>query len=136
MGKTFCEYWESNSRRPAFGVCSPIEADEMIDVISSNLQPIANLCQTYGVARLEVFGSAATGAFDPDHSDIDLIVTFADESPGLARRFVGFAESLEALLGRRVDLLIDKPFKNPYFRSSVNRSRTTIYARTDGEAAA
>lgn len=108
----------------------------MIDLISNNLQPIATICQTYGVAKLEVFGSAATGGFDRARSDIDLIVTFADESPGLARRFVDLAESLEALFGRRVDLVIDKPFKNPYFRSSVNRSRTTIYAGTDSEAAA
>jgi predicted nucleotidyltransferase len=114
----------------------PIEADEMIDLITSNLQSIANLCQTHGVAKLEVFGSAATDRFNPERSDIDLIVTFADESPGLARRFVDFAESLESLLGRRVDLLIDKPFKNPYFRSSVNRSRVTIYAGADSKAAA
>ena len=108
----------------------------MIDLISKNLQPISTLCQTYGVAKLEVFGSAATGEFDRERSDIDLIVTFADESPGLARRFVSLAESLEALFGRRVDLVIDKPFRNPYFRSSVNRTRTTIYAGTDSEAAA
>jgi predicted nucleotidyltransferase len=114
----------------------PFEADEMIDLISHNLQPISTLCQTYGVAKLEVFGSAATGRFDRERSDIDLIVTFADESPGLARRFVDLAESLETLFGRRVDLVIDKPFKKPYFRSSVNRSRTTIYAGTDSEAAA
>jgi predicted nucleotidyltransferase len=113
-----------------------IEATGMIDLITNNAKSISTLCQTYGVAKLEVFGSAATGMFDPEQSDIDLIVTFADESPGLARRFVDFAEALETLLGRRVDLLIDKPFKNPYFRSSVNRSRATIYAGTDGEAAA
>ena len=57
---------------------------------------IADLCQTYGVQKLEVFGSAATGAFDSERSDIVLIVDFADESPGLARRFVAFAEALEA----------------------------------------
>ncbi|MCO5221417.1 MAG: nucleotidyltransferase domain-containing protein [Thermomicrobiales bacterium] len=108
----------------------------MIDLIERNLPSISTLCQRYGVEKLDVFGSAATGAFDPERSDIDLIVTFADESPGLARRFVDFAEALESLFGRRVDLLIDKPFKNPYFRSSISRSRVTIYARTDGEAAA
>lgn len=108
----------------------------MIDLITNNLPAITTLCQNFGVAKLEVFGSAATGMFDLERSDIDLIVTFADESPGLARRFVDFAEALESLFGRRVDLLIDKPFKNPYFRSSVNKSRVTIYARTDSEAAA
>ncbi len=115
---------------------APTEVIEMIALITSNLVSIAEICQTYGVEKLEVFGSAATDTFDPERSDIDLIVAFADESPGLARRFVDFAEALEALLGRRVDLLIDKPFENPYFRSNVNRSRTTIYARTDSEAAA
>jgi len=114
----------------------PIEAYDMIDLITCNLQSISTLCQSYRVAKLDVFGSAATGSFDPERSDVDLIVTFADESPGLARRFVDFAEALESLLGRRVDLLIDKPFKNPYFRSSVNRSRVTIYGRTDSKAAA
>ena len=108
----------------------------MIDLLTRNLQSISTLCQTYGVGKLEVFDSAATGTFDPERSDIDLIVTFADESPGLARRFVDFADALESLLGRRVDLLIDKPFRNPYVRSSVNRTRVTIYARADGEAAA
>ncbi len=108
----------------------------MIDLLTRNIQSISTLCQTYGVGKLEVFGSAATGSFDPDRSDIDLIATFSDESPGLARRFVGFSEELEALLGRPVDLLIDKPFKNPYFRASVNKTRVTIYARADSEAAA
>lgn len=108
----------------------------MIDLIIDNRTRIAGLCQAYGVRRLEVFGSAATDTFDPDRSDIDLIVDFADESPGLARRFVAFAEALEALFERRVDLIVDKPFKNPYFRASVDRTRTTIYARADREAAA
>jgi predicted nucleotidyltransferase len=114
----------------------PIEEDEMIDLITNNRQAIFTLCQTSGVAKLEAIGSAATGTFDPERSDIDLIVTFSDESPGLARRFVDFSEDLETLFGRRVDLLIDKPFKNPYFLSSVNKTRVTIYARVDSEAAA
>lgn len=108
----------------------------MIEIITNNQVRIADLSRTYGVAKLEVFGSAVTGKFDPHRSDIDLIVDFADESPGLARRFVNFAEALEAMLGYWVDLLIAKPFKNPYFRSNVNKTRMTIYARADSEAAA
>lgn len=34
------------------------------------------ICQQYHVAKLYVFGSATTHAFQPDHSDIDLIVQF------------------------------------------------------------
>jgi predicted nucleotidyltransferase len=29
------------------------------------------LCRRYGVRRLELFGSATTGAFDPQRSDVD-----------------------------------------------------------------
>lgn len=112
------------------------EDSAMIELIADNRVQIAELCRVYGVRKLEVFGSTATGAFDPDRSDIDLIVHFADESPELARRYVAFAEALEALFGRRGDLIIDKPFKNPYFRASVDRTRTTIYTRADREAAA
>lgn len=108
----------------------------MIEIITNNQIRIADLCRTYGVRKLEVFGSAVTGGFDPARSDIDLIVDFADESPGLARRFVSLAEELDALFGRRVDLIVDKPFSNPYFRASVDRTWVTISARTGREAAA
>lgn len=106
----------------------------MSDLLLDNREKIAELCRVYGVRRLEVFGSAATGTFDEERSDIDLIVDFADETPGLARRFVALAEELEALFGRKVDVLVDKSFRNPYFRASVNRSRTVVYAETNSEA--
>jgi predicted nucleotidyltransferase len=32
---------------------------------------IAELCRQYGVSRLEVFGSAVDGRFNPDLSDVD-----------------------------------------------------------------
>ena len=41
---------------------------------------IVRLCEAHGVARLEVFGSAADGRFDPARSDFDFIVTFAGMS--------------------------------------------------------
>ena len=65
------------------------------------------LCVRYDVERLEVFGSAARGAdVDPASSDADFLVTFKPESrlPPL-EQYLGFAEALEALLGRPVDLV-------------------------------
>ena len=108
----------------------------MIDVIADNLEAIAELCRKYGVLQLEVFGSAATGEFDPDTSDIDLIYEFDDTSRDLVDRFLGFADDLEALFGRRVDLIPNRTFENPYFRYSVNKSRVTIYERKGRKAAA
>jgi predicted nucleotidyltransferase len=42
------------------------------------------LCRTYGVERLELFGSVTSEAFDAATSDLDVIVQFADTSPGYA----------------------------------------------------
>jgi predicted nucleotidyltransferase len=70
-------------------------------------EALAALCRTYGVTRLEVFGSAARGAdFDPARSDMDFLVTFA-LSPVAddVRRHLDLANALESLLGRSVDLV-------------------------------
>ena len=48
----------------------------MIADIADNLDAIRALCREYGVARLELFGSAATDAFDPVRSDIDLLIEY------------------------------------------------------------
>lgn len=73
--------------------------------IKSKSDQIAKLCQSHGVVRLEVFGSAATGAgFAPERSDADFLVTFAPGGGGLIE-FAEFKDALSALLGRSVDLV-------------------------------
>jgi uncharacterized protein len=52
----------------------------MISLIEDHLEEIVALCREYGVARLEVFGSAATGAFDPGRSDVDFLVEYAPDT--------------------------------------------------------
>jgi len=64
---------------------------------------IAGLCRTYGVERLEAFGSAVTEEFDDEASDLDFVVRFADRSSGYADRYLDFAQALEELFGRDVD---------------------------------
>ena len=44
------------------------------ELLQANLQPLRELCERYGVQKLELFGSAARGEFDPAHSDLDFIV--------------------------------------------------------------
>lgn len=75
--------------------------------IAAHLTDLAGLCRRYGVARLEVFGSAARGSdFDPQRSDADFLVTFGkDVATSSLDQFFGFAEALEGLLGRKVDLV-------------------------------
>ncbi len=70
---------------------------------------IAALCRRFGVTRLEVFGSAARGEdFDPQRSDVDLLVQFTPEARFDFANFADLKDALEALFGRRVDL-IDRP---------------------------
>jgi predicted nucleotidyltransferase len=97
--------------------------------IAEKREALAALCRRYGVKRLEVFGSAARGVdFDPKKSDFDFLVEFeqpTDLSP--FKQFFGFAEALEELLGRRVDLVESSAIQNPYLRASINRSRELVY---------
>jgi len=115
-------------------LCSPKGKSQgyaaMHSEIIAKRDAIADLCRHYGVARLEIFGSAARGAdFDPVRSDADFIVEFAPATGVSAlRQFFGFAEDLERLLGRPVDLVESGAIRNPYMRAGINRSRELVYA--------
>lgn len=103
----------------------------IIPLIAEHADEIAELCRRYQVRKLDVFGSAANGEFDPETSDIDLLVTYepgADLGPW-ACRYVELHDELERLLGRSVDLVFDKEFRNPYFREAVEESRAPLYPR-------
>lgn len=109
----------------------------MIDLIADHRAEIEALCRQYGVLRLDLFGSAATGAFNEATSDLDFIATFADtRKPGYADRFLDFADALETLFGRRVDLVTDRSIQNPYFQEEVDATRRPIYRVRDASAAA
>jgi predicted nucleotidyltransferase len=113
------------------------KARRMNGLIEKHHDAIRTLCKQYGVRRLDLFGSATTGAFDPARSDLDFVATFADTNlPGLADRYLGFAEALEALFNRSVDVITERSIRNPYFRQAVDASRETIYDERDAPAAA
>jgi len=99
----------------------------MIALVTDKRAEVAALCERYGVRQLDLFGSATTGAFDPATSDLDFIMDFIDYGPGVASRFIGFGDALEALFGRRVDVITEPTRRNPYFWAAVNESRQVIY---------
>ena len=100
----------------------------MIALVEQKKQSIADLCQRHEVRRLDLFGSAARGGFQPEHSDLDFIVQFTRTGyAGYADAFLDFADALENLLGRKVDLLTERMIRNPYFRATVEATRQTVY---------
>ncbi len=101
----------------------------MIPDIAERADAIRHLCRKHGVRRLDLFGSAAAGAFDPDDSDLDFLVEFGQVSPGsYADAYFGLLEGLEELFGRPVDLVVDSAIRNPYFRQAVEQTRSALYA--------
>ena len=69
------------------------------------------LADRYHVETMAIFGSVTRGDARED-SDIDILVDF-DEPIGLD--FVQLAEDLEAILGRRVDLVSRNAIKPRYW---------------------
>jgi predicted nucleotidyltransferase len=94
-------------------------------MVSTNLQPripidreaLSRFCEKWGIVRLELFGSVLRDDFGPE-SDVDVLITL---EPG--REFetgfelVEMQWELEALFGRKVDVLT---------RRSVERSYNTV----------
>lgn len=108
----------------------------MIALVTDKKDEIAGLCRSFGVYRLDLFGSAATGEFKEETSDLDFIVNFWDRSPGYATRYLSFADALEALFGREVDLVTEASIQNPYLRQMVDSQRENVFEDPNCEEAA
>ena len=79
------------------------------------------LAEMYGVKKIGLFGSYANGTHT-EASDIDIIVEF--ETP-LGFKFMEFADYLEELLGKRVDVLTLgglQGIRIPYVSQSIRES--------------
>lgn len=101
----------------------------MIPIVEERADELKRLCLTYGVRRLDLFGSASTGRYDPDKSDLDFLVEFQPAAfEDYADAYFGLLEDLGELFGRPVDLVVESAIKNPYFLQSVQQTRTPIYA--------
>ena len=100
----------------------------MVAIIDKRINELTNLCRKHRVRRLEVFGSAADGTFDPERSDIDFLVDFLPFKPGTAfDTYFGLLEDLKALFERKIDLVDPESIRNPFVLRRVNESRRLIY---------
>ena len=98
-------------------------------LVGQRRDELAALCRRYSVRRLELFGSTAAGDDEPDKSDLDFLVEFGVLPPaGYADTYFGLLEELERLFARPVDLVVASTIRNPYFRASVERTKTLLYA--------
>lgn len=109
----------------------------MIELVEQKRRELLELCRKFQVERLDLFGSAVTGSFQTQSSDLDFIVSFGSPTPGTyLDLYLDFAEALEHLFQHSVDVLTEKSIRNPYFRRRVELTRQTLYERRNEEAAA
>ncbi|HTW78992.1 MAG TPA: nucleotidyltransferase domain-containing protein [Terracidiphilus sp.] len=98
-------------------------------LITARQTELARLCREFHIRRLELFGSALMGAFDPEHSDLDFLVEFSPLDPSeYAAAYFGFKEAVEKLFGRPADLVIPSAIRNPYFREAIQNTKALLYA--------
>lgn len=103
----------------------------MHPLIDAHRQEIIELARRHGVHRLEVFGSILRDDFDESSSDVDIVVEFEPRTGGGGlRQYFDFKAKLEALLGRRVDLVELSAMENTRLKRIIERSKFPIYAAT------
>ena len=102
----------------------------MVDVLQDKREAIAELCARYGVARLDVFGSALRDDFRPGESDVDLLVEFGPQErlrPGRRllrpprRRFAPCSAP-------RSTWSWPTPSRNRYIAREIERTKQLLYA--------
>ena len=101
----------------------------MIQAVTERTVELTEVCKLHHVARLDVYGDAATATSLPPKDSLTFVVELQPLPPGdYADAYFGLLESLEQLFGRPVQLATDSAIKNPYFRQIVEDSRVNIYA--------
>jgi predicted nucleotidyltransferase len=97
-------------------------------IIESHRVELAALSRQFHVRRLDVFGSAVTGRFDPDRSDLDFLVLFEPMPPAdYSDSYFGLLAALSTLFRRDVDLLTEPSLANPYLRAQIEAERQTLF---------
>lgn len=86
---------------------------------------LGEVCERFGVASLEVFGSVARGE-DRINSDLDLLYVL---KPGtrLGFRLFDLEDELAEIFGRPVDLVARKSI-NKYIREQILNDARPLYA--------
>ena len=94
-----------------------------IESIKEKITPIAI---QYGISKLALFGSVASGESN-ENSDIDILIEKGDLTNPLT--FCEFCDVLEEKTGRNVDVVTYDSIQNSYMRASILSKEVVIYER-------
>jgi predicted nucleotidyltransferase len=91
-----------------------------------SFEALADFCRRYQVRELALFGSMLREDHRPD-SDVDLLVSFAPAARVTFLILARMQRELEALLGRKVDLVPRDGLK-PIIREHILATARVLYA--------
>lgn len=101
---------------------------EMNKIVADKIEVLRQLCNTYKVKTMYVFGSVCTDKFN-ENSDIDILISFDNLSiDQYTDNYFDLHYKLQDLFGRNIDLLTDKSLSNPYFIKGLEQTKQLIYA--------
>jgi len=90
-------------------------------------EQLTAFCRKWEVTELALFGSVLRDDFRPD-SDLDALVTFADDAGWSLWDVLEMREELEGMLGRPVDLVEKRALRNPFRKHEILTTREVVYA--------
>ncbi len=97
-------------------------------IIRNNINKLSEICRSFNVKRLYIFGSINTDTFDEQKSDIDLIVELNQMDPiEKGELLIKLWDRLEELFERKVDLLSNTKVRNPYLQKGIDATKQLIY---------
>jgi hypothetical protein len=90
---------------------------------------LLQICKNLKVNTLHVFGSASSDRMHPT-IDIDFLVSFSKEllPTEYSENYFSLREQLVDLFEKEIDLVTESSLSNPYFISSVDRTKQLVYA--------
>lgn len=95
--------------------------------IDTLLPEIKRFCERWGVVEFGLFGSALRDDMTSE-SDIDVLVTLAENSRLTLADWVDMQEELCGIFKRDVDLVSKTGLRNPFRRHEILRTHKVIYA--------
>lgn len=98
----------------------------MVRNVAYNSDDLASICRRFKIARLSFYGSVLRDDFDPDRSDVDVLVQFAADADKSLFALVDIQDALTALFGRQAHICTEGSLSR-YFRQDVMRQAEVQY---------
>lgn len=95
--------------------------------IAVDRESIVTFCRKWKIVEFGFFGSVLRDDFRPD-SDVDVLVTFAEDSHWSLFHVVDMIDELRAIFGRDVDLVEKDAIRNPFRRRAILAGHQVFYA--------